>query len=300
MNLGVQFPEGLSGMFRGFATSDQLDMARQNNSINQQASLEDMMRRQEMHPVDMASKQASTGLVQQQTRGAKLKNDFDENTFDDRIKGELSKIATQISEDDFKQIDMAVQAGMMSQNPQERAIASQLNSMRRALVEMREKENLEHKNKLEQIGASGKIQKEVAGIYAANKGGGKGAGSSEAAMIAKMGFEKAAVFYDNKAMEAELEGDAEAAARFRAQANKMKEAFERGKTLAAGTAQGGKVDAGAATGLPTRAAPVPQGFTQPAAKPQAANLADVQKMYPGVPADKLKEAYKKKFGVDLQ
>jgi hypothetical protein len=33
---------------------------------------------------------------------------------------------------------------------------------------------------------------------------------------------------------------------------------------------------------------------------QAHGLADVQKMYPGVPAEKLKEAYKKKFGVDLQ
>lgn len=36
----------------------------------------------------------------------------------------------------------------------------------------------------------------------------------------------------------------------------------------------------------------------PTQKP--ATLADVQKMYPGVPADKLKEAYKRKFGVDLQ
>lgn len=47
--------------------------------------------------------------------------------------------------------------------------------------------------------------------------------------------------------------------------------------------------------LPGAAPQQPQGGAQ---KP--ASLADVQKMYPGVPADKLKEAYKRKFGVDLQ
>ena len=38
----------------------------------------------------------------------------------------------------------------------------------------------------------------------------------------------------------------------------------------------------------------------PQQTPKPASLADVQKMYPGVPADKLREAYKRKFGVDLQ
>lgn len=53
--------------------------------------------------------------------------------------------------------------------------------------------------------------------------------------------------------------------------------------------------------------PLPATPSIPGAQPSqapAANkpstLADVQKMYPGVPADKLKEAYKRKFGVDLQ
>lgn len=41
-------------------------------------------------------------------------------------------------------------------------------------------------------------------------------------------------------------------------------------------------------------APAAQQPTKPA------SLADVQKMYPGIPADKLQEAYKKKFGVDLK
>jgi hypothetical protein len=34
--------------------------------------------------------------------------------------------------------------------------------------------------------------------------------------------------------------------------------------------------------------------------PEISSVNDLQKMYPGVPADKLREAYKKKFGVDLK
>jgi hypothetical protein len=69
----------------------------------------------------------------------------------------------------------------------------------------------------------------------------------------------------------------------------------------------GKVDVGEATGMPTvPTQPLPNvpGMAPPAAPAPASNkpasLADVQKMYPGVPPDKLKEAYKRKFGVDLQ
>ncbi len=53
--------------------------------------------------------------------------------------------------------------------------------------------------------------------------------------------------------------------------------------------------------------PLPATPSIPGAQPSQApstnkpsTLADVQKMYPGIPADKLKEAYKRKFGVDLQ
>ena len=63
----------------------------------------------------------------------------------------------------------------------------------------------------------------------------------------------------------------------------------------------GGVNVGAVANLPTNAGPQiapPGAAAQP--KLPVSNLADVQKMYPGVPADKLREAYKKKFGVDLK
>jgi hypothetical protein len=45
---------------------------------------------------------------------------------------------------------------------------------------------------------------------------------------------------------------------------------------------------------PIRANPSAPSANRPA------SLAEVQKMYPGVPPAKLVEAYKKKFGVDLK
>jgi hypothetical protein len=78
------------------------------------------------------------------------------------------------------------------------------------------------------------------------------------------------------------------------------------KIAGAGAAQAGKVDVGAATGMQTNPVPqppmasggmVPQ--TAPKA-PQIKTIQDLQSMYPGVPPEKLRELYKKKFGVDLQ
>ena len=103
-------------------------------------------------------------------------------------------------------------------------------------------------------------------------------------------------------MQANAETDPEVKAQLFSQAN---DAYEAAFGLTTGrveAGQAGKPDIGAVANLPTNPKPVPPvlgGET----KPKAANkhsLSEVQKMYPGVPAEKLKEAYKKKFGVDLQ
>jgi hypothetical protein len=70
-------------------------------------------------------------------------------------------------------------------------------------------------------------------------------------------------------------------------------------------AQEGKISAPAVTGLPARegtaaTAPIAGGGQTPQAPAVKHKLSDVQQMYPGVPAEKIREAYKRKFGVDLQ
>jgi hypothetical protein len=74
---------------------------------------------------------------------------------------------------------------------------------------------------------------------------------------------------------------------------------------ASANAKAGGINTGEATGLPTNPPasirPPSMGASAPAANPGAVkSLSDLQKMYPGVPAEKLKELYKKKFGVDLK
>lgn len=79
--------------------------------------------------------------------------------------------------------------------------------------------------------------------------------------------------------------------------------------------QTGKVDTGAVTGLPTMPGPQTPQVTVPGMAPKSPpiennpatkkngaikSLSDLQAIYPGVPPEKLREAYKKKFGVDIQ
>jgi hypothetical protein len=79
----------------------------------------------------------------------------------------------------------------------------------------------------------------------------------------------------------------------------------RAEIAAAAGPKAGEVDVQGLTGgsVPTNPTP-PIRSPKPGAQAPAANrpasLAEVQKMYPGVPPAKLVEAYKKKFGVDLK
>lgn len=115
----------------------------------------------------------------------------------------------------------------------------------------------------------------------------------EAVKAGKMGFEKAATTFT---VLADLEPDEKMAAKYRELASQFEKANINQKTAQSQ----GKVDVGATTGLPTQQVPTVLGGTPASAPAKKHSLADVQKMYPGVPADKLKQAYKEKFGVDLQ
>jgi hypothetical protein len=90
-----------------------------------------------------------------------------------------------------------------------------------------------------------------------------GAGAkTEEELVSKMGYEKASVYYDAKASEAEQSGNTDRAEMYRAKSDKMKMAYERAKLLQGMVQQGGKVDIGAATGMATNPQPEPQGFNK--------------------------------------
>lgn len=96
-------------------------------------------------------------------------------------------------------------------------------------------------------------------------------------------------------------GISEKAQQYTAMAEQLRPQAER--EIAAMNPKPGEVNVGAVAGVPTNQpesiAPPQAGASAPAAdKPQS--LSDLQKLYPGVPPAKLKEAFKKKFGVDLK
>jgi len=126
--------------------------------------------------------------------------------------------------------------------------------------------------------------------------GGSGSGGAK-----PLGMDKLISSYTQQALEAEAKGDTGTAQQMWARAQAATELYSsRRPDTNAGKPSIGP--SGQITTAPPRGAPqLPNTSGAPAAqKPAQPSLADVQKMYPGVPADKLREAYKKKFGVDLR
>lgn len=156
-----------------------------------------------------------------------------------------------------------------------------------------------NKEAQEQIAAGNNAtQIKVANIQAearkaAASGKAKAVDIVEQVKAGKLSFEKAAVAFD---VMAAMSDDPEEKAKYQDLAQRYEAANLAPKTAG----QTGKVDLDA-QGIPTTqpklALTSPQG-NKPT--PKVNSLADVQKMYPGVPADKLREAYKNKFGVELK
>lgn len=87
---------------------------------------------------------------------------------------------------------------------------------------------------------------------------------AEPELVAKLGYEKVSVYYDAKAREAEIEGDADGAKYYAMKADQMKQAAERARILAAQQAGAGKVDMTGATDgrIPVQPGAKPEGFTR--------------------------------------
>lgn len=276
----------------------------------------------------LKAQQAATGK-------AELGTMFDRDTYDSRVKGKQyetekagyeasdagvanrtntateglqldakqKEMVTKASKADLDQFEYGAQRMAYSQNPTERAEGQRLLQMHKDFVKLRETQthaaseaakNRSHAFALE--GQRHKNATERAQSLAKLKLDAKGSSPE------KLSSDQLRARYIAAAEKAKASGDFEAANALYAEAQYITQlrASERPDTAA------GKPDVPAITGLPAVAprAPVqPPGLTpqvpQPAQPPKA-TLSSVQQMYPGIPADKLKEAYKKKFGVDLQ
>jgi hypothetical protein len=315
----MEYPQGLGDMFGPYVGGDmmsaQFGQALTNDRTANQKSLQDMMFAQQEQPLKLEGLRSTNRNTNATADKTELGNQFTRDTWDPRVKAEVAKFASEVDDAQLKQINSRLERDMMSPDPQVRAQAQKTYQFTKEMTKFKEEEKMKHGNKMSEIGETGRQQRLTqqqaidAGKWAP-KGGGAG-GIQD--IIAKQGFEKAAVTFHFMSQESLRKGDLEEAKYYGDLANQMKESFERGKILAGQQNQAGKIATGEVAQMPTHPAPQPQGFGTPqqaqgqvgppTKNPNAApvsNLQQLQQMYPGVPVDKLKQAYKKKFGVDLQ
>lgn len=308
--LPVQYPQGLGELFSapmsGGLLMSQFENAQQAHDLNRHKTLADMYMQQEKHPLEMQLMGGQARDLHSQADARELKTKFDKETYDPRVKSELSKIAAQLKDDDYKNAETAIKQALMSRDPQERAEAEQMWGMMSEIRKMREEAATKHKNEMEKVRLMEAGDTERTGMNNAttlkaariNAAGGKSskAPPTEAEIIAKGGFERAAAYYDAKAFEAERNGEEQAALVYRAQANKMKTAFERAKTLAGQQRLQGQPDMGALADVPTLPGVTPEGFTpspqgmqgtvQPEGTPPATNAEIFKKSFGAYEPDK--------------
>ena len=255
-------------------------------------------------------------LENQQTTNRKLGYEADDAGVKSRINTATEGLQLDAKQKEFiqkaKQSDldmMEIEGQRMaySPDPQVRAQGEQLIKMHKDFVKLREEGRIRSDLEKQKFGYDLELEKRKAAnaqSLATTKASAKTGGIKsvyDAVMSGKVAPDKAAAAFGAAALQAEVEGDLKAAAEYRNAAATM----EKLATTTKPDAMAGKPDVGAMGGIPTTPPRQPTFTPQqpapakaPAQKP--ASLADVQKMYPGVPADKLKQAYKNKFGVDLQ
>jgi hypothetical protein len=336
MPLSVQQPDfgGLPGALQGWTLGQQWDMARQNNQMNQQAALQDMLYNQQMQPLNIQSKQLdmrktiqdmfTTDLDQQQKqRELEIKQRIPVDT---EVQSRMSEFAKNTSANELSK--MISDLGQHMVDPQfsdeERAYFRKLymGSMKIADIKAQQEAIAQRNSALEAQRQEGRV------ALAQYKAQAARALKQLAAEVTKTKdpskFEAAMLQYNLAAANAEQRGDLEQAAFFRGlaeQTNQLKlnwlefEAASRnaGKPMPIPTEKGG-ITLGT-TPPPTRKpvpplqeAPPPVTGNNPDVSPSSGSpangrvktLADLQTLYPGVPADILKQKYKEKYGIDLQ
>ena len=291
----------------------QQDKLRAQQATTEKAALDTMFQK-DTYGSRVQGKQFETEKAGWEASDAGVKGRINQQTEGLQLDAAQKEQVLKASKADLDQFELGAQQMAYSQDPKERAEGIRLMQMHKDFVKLRETQNFaagesEKQRRaqaaLEAQRQAGQIKLETlrgANRIAAKGAAAKGIQSVYAALQAgKTTPDKAAVAFGAAALEAQAAGDMEAYAEYSAAAARM----EQLALTVRPDAQVGKPDVGAIANIPVnppRAPAFPAGGQQPTPvdKPPVNKLSDVQKMYPGVPPEKLREAYKKKFGVDLQ
>lgn len=147
--LQEQFPD-LSALYgqgalSGYLGGQQIDAARKSQKINQDFALQDMFQKQQSFPVELGYKQALTDQslssarhMDAQTKGLGLKNKMDEDTYQERYKAEIEKLARQMSDDELAKTENSI--WQLTMDPSTRAVGEHLAQGMRDIYKERAKQ----------------------------------------------------------------------------------------------------------------------------------------------------------------
>jgi hypothetical protein len=314
----------------------QAQMMQSGDLANQSQGIENLYKSQnnphlvEQTRLENQSKLARLPGEEAQSRSLGYKAEREGATQGDAIAAARAKFLQEATDSDISMLENRAQKLAYSMDPQERAQGEQILRMHKEIVRDREKQAEQTKRQIQleqERGRQARLTQQEGidgGRYTKS-----GTGSGDPVLSGKVGFEKAAAAAFARAQQAFQDGDVEEAQRQMGMANQYTAQLIQLRQAGASATQAGKIDTGAVANLPTVPLRAPQQFTAPqgavpnyaqdiangaqfsspaveaqvrakAGGPPKQTLSQVQQMYPGVPADKLREAYKKKFGVDLQ
>lgn len=297
----------------------QIDLANLFANQSLQKGQQDIDLNSQMNPIKVRQAGLTADTTEAQLPGvqadSRLKGvnaNVAEATQQDQIKSKLSELAKIASDNELGMIENQAQTLAYSQNPQQRALGLELLKLHKGIVQEREKIGMQSDAAMRLEAQRGKNQKDLmqmqidAGRFNKSGGAKTAANIEELLLSGKLNYEKAAVAYSGIAEQAAKNGDLESAQLYWQKANDYHSKHIASKQAGAQVGVGAKPDL-EQFGIQTNPTQAPAQFSAPGGAPvqqpaqqKPAALADVQKLYPGVPPEKLKEAYKRKFGVDLQ
>jgi hypothetical protein len=166
----MTYPQGLDQLFMapfsgGFA-SEQFNQARQNDITTRNKSLQDMMIAEQKLPLEMEGMRATNRSTNALAGQTELKTKFDTETYEPRVKAELSKFASEVDTNKLNQIRAQIEMDLMSPDPAKRQQATALYKLSGELLKFKEQESLKHKNAMDLQGLQNKGAADVANIGA--------------------------------------------------------------------------------------------------------------------------------------
>lgn len=250
------------------------------------------------NPIRLQQGQADLVGKQQTNRKTTVEADLAEGTKQFKLDEAQRQAVLGAKEHELKA--MEAEGWLMMQNPATRAQGQKIIDMSKEFVKMRQEakdrtdlEAQRHKNALSLE------DRRAANALARQQAIAKGKLDAKAG-TEKMTTDQLRAHYISKAQAARAAGDMELASELYNEAQYITSlrATDRPDPLAGKPA----LDQMGVPVTPQRPSAVPPTGRQTSGQVQnqPSTLVDVQKMYPGVPADKLREAYKRKFGVDLK